>query len=82
MLEEGGGDGGECYLPWTSMQNCDFNKFAMELCWNHSSACIFSWKFAAYSQNTFYQKTRGRLLLKSKYVHMDTTGILKLAFDQ
>ena len=31
---------------------CDFNKIALQLNWNHTSAWVFSCKFAAYFQNT------------------------------
>ena len=37
----------------TSMPKCDFNKIALQLYWNHTSAWVFSWKFAAYFQNNF-----------------------------
>ena len=37
----------------TPMPNCDFNKVALQLYWNHMSAWVFSCKFAAYFQNTF-----------------------------
>ena len=40
----------------TPMPKCDFNKVAKQLCWNHTSACVFSCKFAAYFQNTFSQE--------------------------
>ena len=48
----------------TPMLKCDFNKVALQLYWNHTSARVFSYKFAAYFQNTFYKNTSGRLLLK------------------
>ena len=32
---------------------CYFNRFAKQLCWNHTSVWVFSCKFAAYFQNTF-----------------------------
>ena len=35
------------------MLKCDFNKVAKQLYWNHTSAWVFSCKFAAYFQNTF-----------------------------
>ena len=35
------------------MSKCDFNKVAMQLDWNHTSAWVFFCKFAAYFQNTF-----------------------------
>ena len=38
----------------THMPKCDFNKFALQLYWNYTSAWVFSCKFAAYFQNTFY----------------------------
>ena len=37
----------------TLMLKYDFNKVAKQLCWNHTSAWVFSYKFAAYFQNTF-----------------------------
>ena len=36
------------------MPKCDFNKDALQLYWNHTSAWVISCKFAAYFQNTFY----------------------------
>ena len=38
----------------TPMQKCDFNKVAKQLHWTHTSVWVFSFKFAAYFQNTFY----------------------------
>ena len=35
------------------MPKCDFNKVALQLYRNHTSAWVFSCKFAAYFQNTF-----------------------------
>ena len=32
----------------TPMPNCDINKVALQLYCNHTSACVFSSKFAAY----------------------------------
>ena len=40
----------------TAMPKCDFNKVAKQLCWNCTSAWVFSYKFAAYFQNTFSQE--------------------------
>ena len=37
----------------TPMTKCDFNKIALELYRSHTSAWIFSCKFAAFFQNTF-----------------------------
>ena len=38
----------------TLMPKCDdFNKVALQLYWNRTSAWVFSCKFAAYFQNTF-----------------------------
>ena len=36
-----------------AMSKCDFNKVALQLYWNHTSAWVFSCKFAAHFQNTF-----------------------------
>ena len=38
------------------MPKCDFNKVALQLYLNRTSACVFSCKFAAYFQNTFFQE--------------------------
>ena len=40
----------------TPIPKCDFNKVALQLYWNDTSAWVFSWKFAAYFQNTFSQE--------------------------
>ena len=57
------------------MPKCDFNKVAKQLHWNQTLAWVFSCKFAAYFQNTFFKNllhifrtlflknTSGRLLL-------------------
>ena len=37
----------------TTMPKCDFNKFLKPHYLNHTSAWVFSRKFAAYYQNTF-----------------------------
>ena len=37
----------------TPMPKCSFNKVALQLYWNRTSAWVFSCKFAAYFQNTF-----------------------------
>ena len=36
------------------MPKCGFNKVAKQLYWNHISAWVFSCKFAAFFQNTFF----------------------------
>ena len=38
------------------MPKCDFNKVALQLYWNRTSAWASSCKFAAYFQNTFFKK--------------------------
>ena len=38
------------------MPEYNFNKVAKQLYWNHTSAWVFSCKFAAYFQNTFSQE--------------------------
>ena len=40
----------------TLMTKCDFNKVAKQLYWNCTSAWVFSRKFAAYFQNTFFEE--------------------------
>ena len=37
----------------THMPKCDFNKVALQLYWNRTSAWVFSCKFAAYFENIF-----------------------------
>ena len=37
----------------TLMQKCDFNKIAIQLYWNHTSAWVTSCRFVADLQNTF-----------------------------
>ena len=39
----------------TSLPKYDFNKVSLQLYLNHTSAWVFSCKFAAYFQNIFYQ---------------------------
>ena len=41
----------------TSMLKGDFNNVAKQLYWNHTSASVFSCKFAAYFQNTSFIRT-------------------------
>ena len=38
----------------TPMRKCDFNNVPLQLYWNRTSAWVFSCKFAAYFQNTFF----------------------------
>ena len=45
------------------MPKCEFNKVTNLLYWNHPSAWVFSFKFAAYFQKLFYKTTFGGLLL-------------------
>ena len=40
----------------TPMQKYDFNKVALQLYWNRTSAWLLSCKFAAFFQNTFSYK--------------------------
>ena len=47
----------------TPMPKCDFNKFALQLYWNRTSAWVLSCKFTAYFQNIFLQNTSGQLFL-------------------
>ena len=49
------------------MPKCDFNKFAKQLCWNHTSAIVPSCKFAANFQNTFSWEHLWRLQGFVKY---------------
>ena len=45
------------------MPKCDFNKVAKQLYSNHTSAWVFSCKFAANSMTPFPQNISGELLL-------------------
>ena len=47
----------------TPMPNCDFNKVAKQLYWNHTSAWVISCKFAAYFWKPFPKKISKWLLL-------------------
>ena len=38
------------------MPKIDFIKVALQLYWNHTSAWVFSYNFATYLQNTFFQE--------------------------
>ena len=38
------------------MPKCDFNKVAKPRYWDHTSAYVFSCKYAAYFQNTILQE--------------------------
>ena len=40
----------------TTMQKCDFRKVANQLYWNHTSAWVFSCKFAAHLQNSCFDE--------------------------
>ena len=40
-------------LQEKTLPKCDFNKAALQLYWNHTSAWVLSFKFAVYFQNTF-----------------------------
>ena len=66
------------------MPKCDFNKVALQLYWNRTSAWVFSCKFAAYFQNTFSQNTSGWLLLnltlEGKIVIHKTIAVSKIVF--
>ena len=39
-----------------SLPKCDFNEFAKQLYWNHTSAWVLSCRFAAYFQNNFSEE--------------------------
>ena len=47
----------------TPIPKCDFNKFALQLYWNRTSAWVLSCKFTAYFQNIFLKNTSGQLFL-------------------
>ena len=65
----------------TPMPKCDFNEVALQLYWNHTSAWLFSWKLAAFFQNTFLEGTSGGgMLLQSLFVHFEALRNF-LAFD-
>ena len=38
----------------TPIANCDLNKVAKQLYWDHTSAWVFSCKFTSYFQSTFF----------------------------
>ena len=39
------------------MQKCDFNKVALQLCWNHALTWVFSCKFAAIFRTFVFLRT-------------------------
>ena len=71
----------------TSMPKCDFNKLAKQLYWNRTSAWVFSWKLAAYFQNTFLdgcfwvyymtEKDGGKYFRRLDLEERDKTCLLK-----
>ena len=40
----------------TLTPKCNFNKVALQLYWNDTSAWVFSRKFVVYFQNSFYEE--------------------------
>ena len=52
---------------------CDFNKIAKQLYWNHTSAWVFSCKFAAYFENIFSYEN----LWATASEYFSTKGFLK-----
>ena len=50
---------------------------AKQLCWNHTSAWVFSCKFTAYFQKPFPESTSGRSNFESCDVMSTWSGILK-----
>ena len=50
---------------WKFAANLQENTHALQLCWNRTSAWVFSYKFAAYFQNTF----------STEYLWMDASEI-------
>ena len=53
------------------MQKCNFNQVALQLYRNHTSAWVFSCKFAAYFQDTSYMNTSGGLTLSCRNQSID-----------
>ena len=64
------------------MPKYDFNKIAKQLYYNHTSAGVFSCKFAGYFQNTFLKNTSRWLLLKSLSDYVLSHTILKTNSDK
>ena len=66
----------------TPMPKCDFNKVALQLYWSHTLAWVFSVKFAAYFQNTFFKKlwknNNNRTTFTLRRIVKQKTVILKL----
>ena len=56
----------------TPTPKCNFNKVALQIYWNNTSASwVFSYKYAAYFQTPFLKNTSGWLLLKDPF-HIKT----------
>ena len=66
------------------MPKCDVNKLPLQLYWNHTSALVFSYKFAAYFQITFSQEhlwvAASAFFTKKKYMILKNVFYLELQF--
>ena len=56
----------------TPIPKCDLNKVAKQLYWNHTSAWVFSHRFAAYFYNTFSQQHLWTAASNYKNIHITT----------
>ena len=67
----------------TPMSKCDFNKVAKQLYWNHTSAWVFSCKFAAYLQSTFSKEhlwVVASVLISNCLIQETINTLLKLQY--
>ena len=73
----------------TPMPECNFSKVALQLYWNHTSAWVFSYKFAAYFQNTLSYEhlwmaasvTCWKFTLeKTSYKYIEDKGVKNIGF--
>ena len=58
----------------TPKQKHDFNKVALYLHGNHTTACVFSINFAAYFRTSFFKNTFERLLLIGLLLILQTSN--------
>ena len=66
----------------TPMAKSDFNRVAKQLYGNHTSALVFSCKFAASCRTPFRKNTSGWLLLFFRYLKIHTTQGMKPILSQ
>ena len=64
---------------WTPMPKRDFNKVALQLYWNCTSAWVFSCKFTACFRTPFPKNTSGWLFLNVPIFCLNSCGLHRLS---